>query len=200
MKKNKAIISFIIFIVSFIMLCNKSYAKGIVENMIINTEDTSIDEVRYNNYYLRVNKIIPESNGKAAYCLEIDKEYPSGESFRINTDKEYDVTSVLQVGYPNLTPAELGVSSEEEAYFATQIALWCYLEGYDANFITGENINEVAAIKKIYNEAKAKVTNVMKYDIAVFFTNEEVQDIAVLFEKESSADSTTEDNQIYNGK
>lgn len=199
MKKNKAIISFSIFIISFIMLCNMSYASDVEENMIIDTENTSIDEVKYSNFYLRVNKIIPESNG-TAYCLEIDKEYPSGESFKINQDKEYDIASVLQVGYPNLTPVDLGVSSKEEAYFATQIALWCYLEGYDANFLTGENSDEVAAIKKIYNEAKAKVTNVMKYDVDVFFANEEVQDIAVLSAKEAADDSIIEDNQIYNGK
>ena len=46
-----------------------SYAEELEENMIIYTEDTAIDKVKYNNFNLRVNKIIPEGNGKAAYCL-----------------------------------------------------------------------------------------------------------------------------------
>ena len=95
------------------MFFNMSYAEELEENMIIYTEDIAIGKVKYNNFNLRVNKIIPEGNGKAAYCLEIDKKYPSGESFSINEGEEDDVATVLQVGYPNLTPSELGVANEE---------------------------------------------------------------------------------------
>lgn len=197
---NKKIIKYIIlFMLVFLITGNISYAAMLPKEIIIETEDIVIDKVRYKDFYLNVSKIIV-GDGKAAYCLEIHKEYPAGESFTKNKERQYDISPVMQVGYPNSTSEELGVENDEEAYFATQIALWCYLEGYNANFITGSNTKEVEAIKKIYNESKSRVSKEMNYDINVYYSNEEVQDIVVVSAKEGINNKVLEEIQNYNRK
>ena len=40
---------------------------------------------------------------------------------------------MMSAGYPNKSVAEIGVSTDDNAYFATQIAIWCVTEGYSPN-------------------------------------------------------------------
>ena len=53
----------------------------------------------------------------------------SRDKNRIANEKSKDpkVMGIVANGYPTKTLAELGVNSKYEAWYATKIALWCYL-------------------------------------------------------------------------
>ena len=61
--------------------------------------------------------------GDIAYCLDYGKPLPSGTMSYYKTLSAQGL-SLLVYGYPNVTPAELGCASAEEAYMATQMAFW----------------------------------------------------------------------------
>jgi len=61
--------------------------------------------------------------GETAYCIDYTCPAPSG----VMTFRGYvsdQGMAILMNGYPNLTPAQMGVDTVEEAYMATQMALW----------------------------------------------------------------------------
>ena len=58
----------------------------------------------------------------------------------------------MSAGYPNKSVAEIGVSTEDNAYFATQIAIWCVTEGYSPNKFRSRDKELLQAIKNIYEE------------------------------------------------
>ena len=61
--------------------------------------------------------------GATAYCIDYTCPAPSG----VMTFRDYvsdQGMAVLMNGYPNLTPAQMGVDTVDEAYMATQMALW----------------------------------------------------------------------------
>ena len=61
--------------------------------------------------------------GETAYCIDYTCPAPSGTM----TFRDYmsdQGMAILMNGYPNLTPAQMGLDNAEEAYMATQMALW----------------------------------------------------------------------------
>lgn len=153
----------------------------IPQSIKISTEKNKISVVDYENFEISSKRIHVEGRDEVVYCLEIDKGYPSGEIFNLNGAPDEDVDNIIAAGYPSKTPAELGVSTEDEAYFATQIAVWCSLEGYDIDKIKGSNSNIIAAIKQIYLQgagASNIKTNLNKEYISA---NKSIQNVVVVF-------------------
>lgn len=153
--------------------------------LTINTDDVILGKVYYDNFSI-IAKNINAPNG-IAYCLEIDKDYPNGESFVYTGEVSPEVKNILTCGYPNTAPSDLNLISEEDAYFATQIAIWCSIEGYDVSKITGDRPEIVAAINTIYTNSINFVDNNLRYNIDLFFSVDRVQDIAVVSYNPSTA-------------
>lgn len=185
-KTQKSILVIFSTVLFFLGMTSKVFSEMLPNNIIINTSESTIAQVRYETYYLFANRILPEGNGDVAYCMEIDKEYPHGERFTKSDSITYDIDNLLSLGYPNLTASELGVNTEDEACFATQIAIWCYLEGYDANEITGENKRIIDAIKYIYNGNLRGISGRNNYDYKIYTKDEAVQDIVILSRKDEA--------------
>jgi TQXA domain-containing protein len=60
------------------------------------------------------------------------------------------LNNIIAAGYPNRSVSELNLNNENEAYFATQIAIWSLISGYDVNKMKGDNPKILEAIKNIY--------------------------------------------------
>lgn len=154
--KIKQYIKFICALLIFpLFLTNNVYAGNkynIPQTITITTGKTKLGEVEYENYTISARRIYADDKDDVVYCLDIDKGYPSGQVFYLKGNTEAIIDNILASGYPDKTLQELNLSNEDDAYFATQIAIWCALEGYDVNKLTGDNKNVIEAIRTIYNQ------------------------------------------------
>ena len=146
--------------------------------LVIDTGNIILGKVYYDNFSM-VAKKITSANG-IGYCLEIDKNYPHGENFINEGTVNYDIENILACGYPNRSPNDLNLTSEEDAYFATQIAIWSYTEGYDISKITGDRPEIIIAINAIYNNSLTLKNVKLNYDTNLFFTVDSIQHVVVL--------------------
>jgi len=103
--------------------------------------------------------------GVTAYCLDYTCPAPSGTmTFRSYLSDQG--MAVLMNGYPNLTPAQMGVDTVEEAYMATQMALWEVVnrtgESTKARRIFRvENVTPKAGMEDFYNKSKTAAANLV---------------------------------------
>lgn len=99
-----------------------------------------------------------------AFCLNLGTPGAEEGDYKVDANKliqDPKVAGILISGSPYRTLQELGLSSEDEAQYATQFAVWAYLKPLDLNKIAPytagnqKHINVVNAIKKIYNDGIA---------------------------------------------
>ena len=129
-------------------------------------------------YYL-----FEDENGRVreipAYCVNpndagVPQTVAEGESIQYLADEKASdpkVTGIIANGYPNKTLGELGLENKYHAYYATKMALWCYLLGHwDINDLkvnpnlTGVELQRaqaiLAAANLIYRRGTAWTENV----------------------------------------
>lgn len=184
MKINKYIKFICTLLIFPLFLANNVYAADrydIPESITITTDSKKIDEVKYENYTISSNRIRITGRDEVVYCLEIDEGYPSGQVFNLSGVPEEKIDNIIASGYPSKTAEELNLSNEDEAYFATQIAVWCSLEGYDVNKITGKNLNVVEAIKTIYTQGLRARDMKMTVNKEYTSPNRSIQQVVVVF-------------------
>lgn len=178
LKRKSIAIVFILFllVVNFSYNC---FAMQLGDELKISTGDYYVGEVEYENFIIKAKIIRAVETNEIGYCLEIEKLYPSVEIFKGIGYATDGLAGIISEGYPNKSYGEIGLSSEEEAYFATQIAIWSYVEGYDINGFKGNN-RVVEAIKKIYNQGISKNSEEYNNQYKIYNYNDEVQDIALI--------------------
>lgn len=182
MKKFIRNITIFILIISSTLLVSNLlvYAsENIPEKLRINTSSESAGHVydKYNKF----SASIINSEAGIGYCLEIDKDYPEGQVFKLKGDCTQGVRNLLLAGYPNKSASELGVNSNEDAYLATQIAIWALTDGYDINSFQSEKQGVIDAIRNIYSHKEITLKEEFKYDAKEYFAQESTQDIVMLF-------------------
>ncbi len=193
--KNKRFIKtlrILMFIVSLIVGINigkctsinatvKSIKNNMPQAIKFSTESKAYNRVFFDGFYVDVEKI--QSDIGVAYCLELDKDYPSGENFVIEGETSELTKKILSVGYPNKTVEELGLNNEDEAYLATQVAMWSILEGYDPNTITtkSEEVTKVIRIL-VKNSIDVSVEELMK-DVKQYYYSEDIQRVALVLDR-----------------
>ena len=127
-----------------------STVTTVPNKMLIDTGSKVLGSIGYEDFYLIANKITTEVG--PAYCLEVEKEYPSGELFEFEGTPEKNIIGMMAAGYPNKSAEELGAVSDDAAYFATQMAIWCVTEGYVPKNFKSSDKNMLQIIKNIYEE------------------------------------------------
>ncbi len=177
--KIKRVKVYIILLVLIITTINPVY--GIVENTNIEYGNynilSDIDEfayVAYNGkqqpniqyYYLKDNQKIP------AYCLNYGMKGAEEGDYGHDVDVQQKINDnalkmIILNGYPYKTLEELKLNSISEAVFATQCAIWCYIDSDKFNIenvkpLSHMNDRLVECIKEIY---KAKDDNIDDYNI-----------------------------------
>ncbi|EOR27543.1 MULTISPECIES: thioester domain-containing protein [Clostridium] len=177
--KRKSIAIVFILVLLILNFSSNYFAMQLGDEVKISTGDYYVGEIEYENFIIKAKMIRALETEEIGYCLEIEKLYPSGEIFKGIGYATDGLAGIISEGYPNKSYGEIGLSSEEEAYFATQIAIWSYVEGYDINGFKGNN-RVVEAIKKIYNQGISKNSEEYNNQYKIYNYNDEVQDIALI--------------------
>lgn len=149
--KFKKLTKMMSYFIMFIIFMGSIVGADLSDFKVI-TDKQSLGTVQYNNYDISARKIRIEGSDNVVYCLEINHSYPSGQNFSSTGNLSKNIENVVAAGYPNRSFAELKLDNENEAYFATQIAIWSAMEGYDVNKFKGENPYILDAIRNIYND------------------------------------------------
>ena len=184
-------VSFLVFLLSFNLI--SAYSINIPYQLKIKTETKELDKVEYDTFYITARKMYAVDRDETIYCLDMDKNYPSSNIFNESGSVSSSIENIINAGYPNRSPDELKLSSKDKAYFATQVAIWCEIEGYNINRIKGDN-ELVRAIHNIYKngmESKYKSNVVIKKYIP---DNKNIQRALVIFEAEEQDDNSINEN------
>jgi len=90
-------------------------------------------------WYTYYNYTSPNGTTKEvpAYCVDpelygVPTKVPEGTPIRYGADHLEDnpkLVGIISNGYPHMSLETLGLTSKQQAYYATKMALWCYLIG-----------------------------------------------------------------------
>lgn len=154
---------------------------AIPNHLNITVSDYVINLIRYEDFYLEAKKI--NTDVGPAYCLEVEKDYPSGQTFEFEGKPAREIVGMMAAGYPNKSAAELGVASDDDAYFATQMAVWCVTEGYEPSKFKHKDKALMQAIKNIYNEGMQYTGNDLDHTAMEYYYSDNIQRIVVYINK-----------------
>ena len=144
--KNRFMSAFLAVIMLFSMLSTTAFAASSEEEALgeinifnggVTMSYLSINGRIREQIYTYYNRVTPSGAVKEipAYCVNPnDKGVPQtvgvGESIKYLADEKAadpKVTGIIANGYPNRGLSELGLENKYHAYYATKMALWCYL-------------------------------------------------------------------------
>lgn len=124
----------IIAILTVIMLVdvNPFFLKAGRETLVYTFKDGIQHPYAFdNNHNSYSYYAISWMGGHVAYCMDYDiKNPPNGTGLQyIGNVKSNKAVAVLMNGYPTKSAAQLGAANDEEAYLATQMAVWTAVNG-----------------------------------------------------------------------
>lgn len=154
---------------------------AIPNHLNVTVSDYVINLIRYEDFYLEAKKI--NTDVGPAYCLEVEKDYPSDQTFEFEGKPAREIVGMMAAGYPNKSAAELGVASDDDAYFATQMAVWCVTEGYEPSKFKHKDKALMQAIKNIYNEGMQYTGNDLDHTAMEYYYSDNIQRIVVYINK-----------------
>lgn len=144
--KKRFMSAFLAVIMLFSMLSTTAFAASSEEEALgeinifnggVTMSYLSINGRIREQIYTYYNRVTPSGAVKEipAYCVNSnDKGVPQtvgvGESIKYLADEKAadpKVTGIIANGYPNRGLSELGLENKYHAYYATKMALWCYL-------------------------------------------------------------------------
>ena len=187
--KKRFMSAFLAVIMLFSMLSTTAFAASSEEEALgeinifnggVTMSYLSINGRIREQIYTYYNRVTPSGAVKEipAYCVNPnDKGVPQtvgvGESIKYLADEKAadpKVTGIIANGYPNRGLSELGLENKYHAYYATKMALWCYLlSHWDINNLkvnpnlTGVELERaqkiLAAAKDIYRRGTTWTEN-----------------------------------------
>lgn len=164
----------------------------------IDVEDKILNTVEYDNFYLDVQRI--NTSIGPGYCLEVEKDYPSGQTFKFVGKPAKQVVGMMANGYPNKTPLEIGVDTEDNAYFATQVAIWCVTEGYSPYKFKSKDKQLLKAIENIYEQGIEYKGNELDHIAMEYYFDNFIQRIIVYIKEEIGGGNNTPPSEPDNNK
>lgn len=146
MKKKILALASIVFVV--VLKIYFSYAISLDRVTLVKFRDP-VKFLSYNNKEVGYSMVGHILNGVQypAYCIEPEKPgvYET-DSYQVTISgnvNDRNIIKIIQNGYPYKTPSQIGVNNEQEAYYATKTALWCY--------VNSRNINDYKALSSKYD-------------------------------------------------
>ena len=134
-------------------------------------------KTQYYTYYVYTSALTGETTEIPAYCVDpnlygVPLKAPDASTpikYSANeTVSDPKVCGIIANGYPHMDMNTLGVSTVQEAYYATKTALWCYLlSSWDISKL-GVNPNlsgaDKEAAQRVLQAAKDIYTRGMRWD------------------------------------
>lgn len=159
MKRLKLKITSMILLIALLTLEFSPFAVKATANELQFYSKSAVS-VGYDNYNKK-NVFYGNATlgGAPAYCIDYTCGLPSGTM----TFRDYlsdQGMAILMHGYPNCTPESLGCADAEEAYMATQMALWEVLNRTGESLKAGlifrvENVTPLAGKEDFYQRSVA---------------------------------------------
>ncbi|MED1560094.1 SpaA isopeptide-forming pilin-related protein [Bacillus paramycoides] len=94
-------------------------------------------------------ELLKNASGQIAYCLVYGKKSPDGHDLPEIGRTGDVVYRVLLNGYPQKTPEQLGVSTWQQAHYATQVSIWIALGQLSADDLQFKDAEVERATKAI---------------------------------------------------
>ncbi|MCI0767283.1 thioester domain-containing protein [Bacillus sp. TL12] len=94
-------------------------------------------------------ELLKNASGQIAYCLVYGKKSPDGHDLPEIGRTDDVVYRVLLNGYPQKTPEQLGVSTWQQAHYATQVSIWIALGQLSADDLQFKDAEVERATKAI---------------------------------------------------
>ncbi|MEI4615988.1 SpaA isopeptide-forming pilin-related protein [Bacillus cereus] len=101
-------------------------------------------------------ELLKNANGHIAYCLVYGKKSPDGQDLPEIGRTDDVVYRVLLNGYPQKTPEQLGVSTWQQAHYATQLSVWVALGQLNPDDLQFKDSEVERAVKAIRYAADHK--------------------------------------------
>lgn len=135
---------------------------------------------------------------KVSYSITYKtNEKPKGE---MNATKQYSngyITSVLINGYPNVSYEEMNLQSEDEAYLATQLAIYQMLAKKNSTIINGEfNINNIISCDEEHSDMVQRIVLKAKEIYSLAMEEPYIESADVLINDENLKMETKENTTI----
>lgn len=151
MKKIVKKLIIISIIVSMLLIQTIGECKAEVEsNTIISTSSVSFP-FHYGEEQKQIYNIL-QCGDKTAYSLSSENGYNGNQLSKIEPYNNDEIIRIIESGYPNIEAEKLGLSNSEQAYVATQEAIYLALENKDVNLYEEEaplGVEIIDAIRKI---------------------------------------------------
>lgn len=163
-RKFKSIITAILVVVMIIDV-NPFFLKAGRESLVYKFENGVQHPFAFDNNHNSYSYYsISWMGGHVAYCMDYDiKNPPNGTGLQylknVNSNK---VVAVLMNGYPNKTAAQMGLSNNQEAYLATQMAVWAAVNGTSETKGLNFDINKLQPNVKYNSEYKDMLSKTKK--------------------------------------
>ncbi|WP_186314987.1 VaFE repeat-containing surface-anchored protein [Bacillus thuringiensis] len=105
----------------------------------------------YSSFYGKEvrTELLKNASGQIAYCLTYGKKSPSGEDLPEIGRTDDVVYRVLLHGYPQKTPEQLGVTTWQQAHYATQLSVWVALGQLSPDDLQFKDAEVEQAVKAI---------------------------------------------------
>lgn len=164
---KKIIVIFIITCIVTIQTIGQCRAEG--ENEVITIEGSMSFPFHYGEEQKQTYKILKYGD-KVAYSLS--RNIDNSNNYNYNEIQPYtnnEIIRILEAGYPNVKTEELGLSNSEQAYVATQEAIYLALENKDINLYE----EETPLGKEIINSISKISSEIGENDIILEEKNEE---------------------------
>ena len=174
--KNVKVKIFLIAILTLVMLIdmNPFFLKAGRETLVYTFENGvqlpfGFDNAHNSYSYYSISKM----GGHIAYCMDYDvKNPPNGTGLQyLNNVSSNKVVAILMNGYPSRTPEQLGLNNEQEAYLATQMALWQALNGTNETKGLSFNVDKVQPNVRYSSSFEALFENSKKVTKKLLNTN-----------------------------
>lgn len=165
------------FIISF-SLYKIPLSANDLDSIVISSSNTLPYDIQYNDNKIEIKKII--SNIGLGYSLDRLKPYPHGETFKPDSLSNTGINNILSYGYPNKTAIELNLINNDDAYVATQLAIWSYLEGWDIEKININNLRLKNALNYIYYTSLSNTQNNHPINLNIYSCNKKIQSIILV--------------------
>ncbi len=153
----------ILLIISLILLTNFVYANSSSISKDLYPEVGIPLMFSYSEINLETKHVYYDDRGKRypAYCMDQTLQGVSKENlYSVSVENQITDINLWRIiinGYPYKNLEQLGCLSEDEAYAATQHAIYCYLDNFDKDLYLGEGEKgkrALEAMKKIIENAQ----------------------------------------------
>lgn len=159
--KAKIIITAILTVIMLVDV-NPFFLKAGRETLVYTFKDGIQHPYAFdNNHNSYSYYAISWMGGHVAYCMDYDvKNPPNGTGLQyIGNVKSNKVVAVLMNGYPAKSASQLGLPNNEEAYLATQMAVWSAVNGTSDTKGLNFDMNKLQPNLKYSQYTSEMVTN-----------------------------------------